>query len=306
MTEPGARDNSTAPQVFDRAVVRARRTRSDLSQFGFLHTHVAQEISDRLMAVERRFERALIMGERGGTFSSTEAGQQIPHAFSTDLAASGDVRLSFIADEEYLPIATSTLDLVVAPLTLHATNDLPGALVQIRYALKPDGFFVGTLFGGNTLHELRAVLNEAEIETTGGLSPRIAPFAEVRDAGHLLQRAGFALPVSDTDSLAVRYSSFFDLLRDLRGMGEANALTERRKVPLRRETLARAAEAYADRFSDSDGKLRATFELIYLSGWAPHESQQQPLRPGSAQTSLAEALGTKEQGAGDLTGKPTP
>lgn len=295
MTEPGPRNKSAAPQVFERQLVRARRARGQISDAAFLHDYVAHEMSDRLLAVERSFDRALALGARSGAFAATEAGKQIKDLFTSDLMTSPDHPVSFVADEEWLPVAEGALDLIVAPLTLHATNDLPGALVQIRRSLKPDGFFLGTLFGGETLKELRAAFSEAEIETTGGLSPRIAPFADVRDAGHLLQRAGFALPVADTDKVVVRYSSVFDLFRDLRNMGESNALTERRKVPLRRDTLARAAELYESKFTDKDGKLIATFELIYLGGWCPHESQQQPLRPGSAKARLADALQVKEQ-----------
>ncbi len=302
MTEPRSGDNSAAAlQVFDRSLVRQRRGRSDLANYGFLHKHIANEISDRLQAIERVFDNALVLGGRDGNFAQTVTGQSIGHVITTDLAPVAGHRISFVSDEEWLPIAPESFGLVVAGVTLHAVNDLPGALVQVRRALRPDGFFIGTLFGPGTLTELRTALGEAEIETTGGLSPRIAPFTEVRDGGTLLQRAGFALPVTDTDTLTVRYSNFFDLLRDLRGMGEANTLHERRRVPLRRDTLARTAEIYADRFADEDGKLRASFELIYLAGWAPHESQQQPLRPGSARVSLADALRTEELSAGEGT-----
>ncbi|MCL2428798.1 MAG: SAM-dependent methyltransferase, partial [Alphaproteobacteria bacterium] len=180
-----------------------------------------------------------------------------------------------------------------------AVNDLPGALAQIRRALKPDGLFLAALFGGDTLSELRHSFAVAESELDGGTSPRVAPFADVREMGALLQRAGFALPVTDVDRIIVRYSSPFRLLRDLRCMGAANPLVERRRVPLRRATLMRAMDVYAERFADPDGKLRASFDVVWLSGWSPHESQQQPLRPGSAKQRLADALGTREVSIGD-------
>ena len=207
------------------------------------------------------------------------------------------------ADEEALPFADASLDLVVSALALQAVNDLPGMLVQIRRALKPDGLFMAALFGGDTLSELRQSFAQAEAEIEGGASPRVAPFADVRAMGALLQRAGFALPVTDTERITVRYASPLSLLRDLRRMGATNALAERRRLPLRRTTLLRAMEIYGERFADPDGKVRATFEIVWVSGWAPDASQQQPLRPGSAKTRLADALGAVEVGAGE---KPVP
>jgi len=211
--------------------------------------------------------------------------------------------LDVAADEEALPFADSSLDLVVSGLALQAVNDLPGALLQIRRALRPDGLFLAALLGGDTLAELRQSFAAAESDLEGGASPRVAPFPDLRDMGALLQRAGFALPVVDADRVTVRYASPLNLLRDLRRMGAANPLVERRRVPLRRATLMRAMEVYAGRFADADGKVRATFEIIWLSGWAPHESQQRPLRPGSAAARLADALGTAEHSAG---AKPRP
>jgi SAM-dependent methyltransferase len=199
-----------------------------------------------------------------------------------------------VADEEALPFAEGSFDLVASALSLHWTNDLPGVLVQIRRALAPDGLLLAALVGGQSLNELRTALTSAEAELTGGASPRVAPFADVRDLGQLLQRAGFALPVTDLEPIIVRYSSMFALMRDLRAMGATNALTERSRVPLRRAVLMRAAEIYADRFADPDGRIRATFDIIWLSGWAPHESQQKPLAPGSARMRLADALNAKE------------
>jgi SAM-dependent methyltransferase len=204
-----------------------------------------------------------------------------------------------VADEEALPFRDGSLDLVVSALALQFVNDLPGTFVQIRRALKPDGLFLAALIGGDTLTELRQCFAAAEAEVEGGVSPHVAPFVDLRDLGALLQRAGFALPVTDVDRLVVRYGSPFALMEDLRRMGAANALLERRRVPLRRATLARMAEIYAERFADPDRRIRATFEILWLSGWAPHESQQKPLAPGSAQRRLADALGTREISAGE-------
>jgi hypothetical protein len=185
----------------------------------------------------------------------------------------------------------------VSLLALQSVNDLPGSLLQIRRVLKPDGLFLGCLLGGSTLTELRQAFTQAEAEIEGGASPRVAPFADVRELGSLLQRAGFALPVADSELVRVRYADPFALMRDLRAMGFSNALRDRRRTPLRRTTLLRAARLYGDRFADPDGRIPATFELVWLSGWAPHESQQKPLQPGSARIRLADALGVKERGA---------
>ena len=194
------------------------------------------------------------------------------------------------------------LDLVVSALALQFVNDLPGTLVQIRRALKPDGLFLAAMIGGESLIELREAFAQAESEMEGGVSPRVAPFADLRDLGALLQRAGFALPVTDIDRVTVRYATPLALMHDLRRMGAANALTERRRTPLRRATLRRLFEIYAERFADPDGRIRATFEIVWLSGWAPHESQQKPLQPGSAKTRLADALRTVEISTGEKAG----
>jgi SAM-dependent methyltransferase len=204
-----------------------------------------------------------------------------------------------VTDEERLPFRDASLDLVVSGLALQFVNDLPGALVQIRRALKPDGLFLAALAGGDTLVELRQAFAAAEAEIEGGASPRVAPFADVRAMGALLQRAGFALPVTDVDRVCVRYDSPVRLMHDLRRMGATNVLAERRRNGLRRATLARLVEGYAERFADPDGRVRASFDIIWLSGWAPHPSQQQPLRPGSARARLADALGTREWSAGE-------
>jgi SAM-dependent methyltransferase len=206
------------------------------------------------------------------------------------------------ADEEALPFRDGTLDLVVSGLALQFVNDLPGTLIQIRRALKPDGLLLAALAGGDTLTELRQAFAIAEAEVEHGISPRVVPFADLRDIGSLLQRAGFALPVTDVDRITARYASPLALMHDLRRMGATNPLIERSRHPLRRATLERITEVYRERFADSDGRIRATFEIVWLSGWAPHESQQQPLAPGSARRRLADALGTKELPAGEKAG----
>ena len=271
----------------------------------FLLRRAVDDLDDRLAAVLRPFALALDVGtptpaavERlRGTGRAATVLRLAPHA---EAAPAG---LTAVGDEEALPFAGERFDLVVSLLALHAANDLPGALIQIRRALKPDGLFIGCLLGGDTLTELRQAFAQAESELEGGASPRVAPFADLRDLGGLLQRAGFALPVTDVDPFRVRYADPFGLMRDLRAMGFANALGERRRTPLRRATLLAAAAAYAERFADPDGRVRATFELVWLSGWAPHESQQKPLQPGSAKARLADALGVPER---PLRGKPPP
>jgi SAM-dependent methyltransferase len=282
--------------IFDRKLLRTRQKRARALGFEtFLIDRVADELGERLGAVLRQFERAVDLG------TPSDAARRV-------LAASGKVTAvygadSVIADEEAIPFADGSLDLVVSALALQFVNDLPGTLIQIRRALKPDGFLLAALIGGDSLTELREAFTQAESEIEGGISPRVAPFADVRDLGALLQRASFALPVVDSDRLTVRYPSVFALMRDLRRMGATNVLTERRRVPLRRATLQRMTEIYAQRFADPDGRLRATFEVVWLSGWAPHESQQKPLKPGAAAQRLADALGAKEISTGEKAGR---
>jgi SAM-dependent methyltransferase len=290
----------TSPLVFDRPIVRRRLERAHVGGYaGFLLDHAGADLMDRLAPVLREFPLALDVGTPNDTAARLlrESGRAgyVARLAPTRAGAAGGV----VGDEEALPFAGERFDLAVSLLALQAVNDLPGALVQIRRALKPDGLFLGCLFGGATLTELRRAFTEAEAEIEGGVSPRVAPFADVRDLGGLLQRAGFALPVTDCDLLTVRYADPFALMRDLRAMGLTNALTARRRTPLRRTTLLRAMQIYAERFADADGRVRATFELIWLSGWAPHESQQKPMKPGSAKTRLADALGAIEYGAGE-------
>ena len=304
----------SGPVIFDRYLLRARRRRAAaLVPADFLLARVADDLAERLSSVLRRFDFAADLGTPG---------EHLRQA----LATSGKVRVLIAvdaladfslgprgkaaegaplvaADEEALPFREGSLDLVVSALALHLVNDLPGTLIQVRHALKPDGLFLAALLGGETLTELRQAFAEAETEMEGGVSPRVAPFPDLRDLGALLQRAGFALPVADTERLTVRYASVFSLMHELRRMGATNALIERRRVPLRRATLMRMAEIYARRFADPDGRLRATFEIVWLSGWAPDPSQQKPLQPGSAKMRLAEALGTREIPAGEKTGR---
>jgi len=290
---------TTHPLVFDRPLLRARRRRARaLGPVTFLLDRVAADLSDRLDAVLREFAVAVDLGTPGDAVRRALAAKRNIGALYGAAPLPGD-GVVVVADEEALPFREGSLDLVVSALALQFVNDLPGALVQIRRALKADGLFIAALAGGDTLTELRQAFAEAEAEVEGGVSPRVAPFADVREMGTLLQRAGFALPVTDVDRVTARYSSPFALMADLRRMGATNALAERRRTPLKRATLVRMAEIYAQRFSDADGRIRATFEIVWLSGWAPHESQQKPLRPGSATMRLADALGTREIGTGE-------
>src|SRR5215471_7911919 len=292
----------SAPRVFDRLLLRRRRRRAEkLGAATFLIDRVAADLAERLSAVLRRFTVAADLGSPAGAVRR-ELTALVDTLVAVDAAAE-DVRdhvgPKAVADEEALPFADASLDLVVSALALQSVNDLPGTLVQVRRALKPDGYFLAALLGGDTLTELRQSFAAAEAEIEGGVSPRVAPFVDARDAGALLQRAGFALPVADVDRITVRYASVFDLMVDLRRMGATNPLAERRRTPLRRATLMRMAQTYAARFSDADGRVRASFDIVWLAGWAPHPSQQQPLRPGSAQTRLADALGAREISTGE-------
>ncbi len=292
------------PVIFDRRLLRARRMRAAaLGPATFLLERAADELAERLSAVLRRFEIAADLGTPGGALRRRIA-DRVGTLIAVDALPDriADEAFAVAADEEALTFRDGSLDLVVSALALQFVNDLPGTLIQIRRALKPDGLLLAAMIGGESLSELRAAFAGAEAEIEGGASPRVAPFADLRDLGALLQRAGFALPVTDVDRLVVRYASPLALMHDLRRMGAANALIERRRVPLRRATLHRMLEIYAERFADADGRVRATFEIVWLSGWAPHESQQRPLAPGSAQTRLADALGTREIPAGEKAG----
>jgi len=295
------------PAIFDRLLLRERQRRARArGPATFLIDRVAAELAERLAAVLRTFDVAVDLGTptdalRRALASMAKIGTLIAAA---PAAAALDGQFPrVVADEEALPFADGALDLAVSALVLHWVNDLPGALVQIRRALKPDGLLLAAMLGGDTLTELREAFAAAESEIEGGISPRVAPFADLRELGSLMQRAGFALPVVDSDRLTVRYDSVFALMRDLRAMGATNVLTERRRAPLKRRTLLRMAAIYAERFVDTDGRVRATFEIAWLSGWSPHESQQKPLKPGSAARRLAGALGAKEIPAGEKTGR---
>ena len=286
--------------IFDRSLLRRRRRRAvALGPATFLLDRVAGDMADRLAAVLRRFDIAVDLGTPGDAVRTA-----LGKLESVGRVIAGDVEdsSSVVADEEALPFGDATLDLVVSALALQFVNDLPGVLIQIRRALKPDGLFLAALVGGETLTELRQSFAQAESDIEGGVSPRVAPFADLRDLGALLQRAGFALPVTDTDRVTVRYDTAFALMHDLRRMGATNALLARRRTPLRRATLLRMAEIYAERFADADGRVRATFEIVWLSGWAPHPGQQQPLKPGSAKARLADALGAREISTGEKAG----
>ena len=303
--------STTPTRLFDRALIEARRRRARrIGPATFLLDRVAEDFADRLATVLRRFERAVDLGTPTPAVRDALAGNgaigtmiAVARAFDgptvSPRVVADTMPLRVVADDEALPFADGSLDLVVSAFALQTVDDLPGALIQIRRALKPDGLLLAALLGGDTLTELRESFAVAESELTGGVSPRVAPFADLRDMGALLQRAGFALPVTDIDRVVVRYSSPLALMADLRRMGATNPLVERRRVPLRRDVLARLLEVYAERFGDPDGKVRASFDIVWLSGWAPHESQQQPLRPGSAKARLADALGTREISAGE-------
>ena len=265
-----------APQITDRTALIRNRRRAARAPALFLQEEAANEIKDRLELVNRRFTNpAVITG--------------FPEVWQ-DLLPNARI----VADEEALSLERGAHDLVIHALSLHWAADPVGQLVQARYALRPDGLFLGSLFGGQTLHELRTALAEAEVRLTGGLSPRILPMAEIRDLGGLLQRAGLALPVADSISLKVTYATPFALMHDLRAMGEGNALSARLRKPTRRAVLSEVARIYAEQHADADGRIPATFDMIFLSGWAPDDSQPKPLRPGSAQTRLADALGSTE------------
>jgi SAM-dependent methyltransferase len=289
--------------IFDRALVRRHRDRAAaLGDRGdFLLAESAARLADRIEDTTRTFDRALDLGCRHGLLARALAQSarvkslvqcDLSHAMARRARAGGGP--TFCADEEALPVAEGVLDLVLSNLALHWTNDLPGALVQIRRALKPDGLLLASVFGGDTLKELRACLIEAETRLMGGAGPRVSPFIDVRDAGALLQRAGFALPVVDADSIVVTYPDILRLMADLRAMGETNALRERTRAPSRRDLFALAGQIYAERFADARGRLVATFQIVTLTAWAPHASQPKALRPGSAAARLADALQGRE------------
>jgi len=271
---------SIAPVLFDRSLLIARQARAmRQGPATFLLDRVAEDMAERLSAVMRDFTHAADVWTPG-------EGLRLPDARIKSLTRIAPAD----APQEILQLAPQSLDLVLSALALQFVNDLPGVLAQIRRALRPDGLLLAAMIGGDTLTELRQSFAAAEAECEGGVSPRVAPFADLRDIGGLLQRAGLALPVTDVDRIVVRYANAFALMQDLRRMGASNVLIERRRTPSRRTTLVRMAEIYGERFSDSDGRIRATFDVVWLSGWAPHDSQQKPLKPGSATASLEAAV----------------
>jgi NADH dehydrogenase [ubiquinone] 1 alpha subcomplex assembly factor 5 len=291
--------NTVPPQarIFDRRLLRDRRGRAagELHAHDFLLTEIAERLADRLSDIARRFPLARDLGARDGILARTLRGrggiETLIQSDTSIVSARGlQAGQALVADEELLPFKEQCFDAVLSNLALHWVNDLPGALAQIRSCLRPDGLFLASLFGTGTLQELRTALMEAELAETGGASPRVSPFADLRDAAGLLQRAGFALPVADVDTVTVTYGDFFALLRDLRGMGETNLLIDRLKRPTRRTVFARAAAIYQERFADAQGRLPATFQILFLTGWAPDPSQQQPARRGSGNTSLKDVL----------------
>ena len=302
---------STPPRLFDRALHHRRleRAAAVFGQANFLKARAAADMVERLEAIVRSFPLAVDLGARDGSFAralaASDAAQRVGTLIEADFSRrmlSGRPGIFVQADEEALPFAAESVDLVVSSLALHWVNDLPGALIQIRRALRPDGLFIASVLGGSTLTELRQALLAAESELSDGAGLRVSPFADAFDAAGLLQRAGFALPVADVDRLTVRYSHPLKLMADLRAMGETNALNDRARQPLSRAVLARAAAIYAERFAEPDGKVRASFDIITMTGWAPHPDQQKALKPGSAKMRLADALGVKEQTTGEKAG----
>lgn len=292
-------DNTSEAGPFDQdlAIWRRNRAAGTFAAHDFLFREVASRLAERLDDIKRAFPLAVDLGARSGLLRPLLAGRAgiatlIEVEAAARLADTGS-GLSLIAAPDFLPLAPGSADLVLSNLALHGINDLPGALIQARRALRPDGLFLATLFGGETLRELRACLLDAELEVLGGVSPRVAPFLDVRDAGGLLQRAGLALPVADRETITVSYPDAFALMTELRGMGESNPLAARRRAFTPRGLMLRMAELYAERHGDADGRIPATFEILTLTGWAPAATQQQPLRPGSATASLADALDTQ-------------
>lgn len=285
------------PDLIDRRALALRRARAARDGEGpsFLRRRVADDLADRLAATLRTFPLALDLASPGDETADTlRAHRGVARVVR---AAASGLGATLVCDPESLPFAPESFDLAVSCLALQFANDLPGIFAQARRMLRPDGLLLTAIAGGDTLAELRQAFAMAEGEIEGGVSPRVLPFADIRSLGGLLQRAGFALPVTDVDRVTVRYGHPLALVADLRAWGATNVLTERRRAPLKRATLARMVEIYAERFSDPDGRVRATFEIVWLSGWAPHPDQQKPLRPGSAKARLAQALGVPERSA---------
>lgn len=284
--------------LFDQDLIAANRRRALKAgdpRAAFLLDIAAQEIADRLSVVERSFEKGVeLFGVTGAASAACLSTGKVGEMTRVELKDGGSPAGVKQAPLEELPLEPRSFNLIVSPLSLHLTNDTPGIFVQINRALVPDGLFLAAIPGAGTLQELREVLLATEAEMTGGASPRVIPFADVRDIGGLLQRAGFALPVVDMENYTVRYDTLFGLMKDLRAMGMANPLAGRSRKPLTRAFFLRAAELYAERYADPDGRIRATFSILYVSAWSPHESQRKPLKPGAARLSLADALKRQE------------
>mgnify|MGYP001806042449 CR=1 FL=1 len=292
---------NTAPRLFERSLVRQHRERaaSRFATFDFLFQEVAERLNERLDDIRRSFATVLDLGSHQGNLGRLLQNRPgVETLVSCDLAPALVAHapgLRLAADEEWLPFAEARFDLLVSNLSLHWVNDLPGALIQARRTLKADGFFLAALLGGNTLTELRQCLMEAEVAVCGGAAPRVSPFADLQDAGRLLQRAGFALPVADADTLTVTFRDLFHLMQELRAMGESTALVQRSRRPLPRTVFLEAARLYQRHFAEPDGRLPATFEILYLTGWAPHPDQPKPLAPGSATMTLAQGLESRRR-----------
>ena len=275
-------------QVFDKNITRRNRERSSkhLDKHGFLFDWAQKEIENRLSIVKREFKQCLQIGARAPRLSTHDV---------TLLDSTPSLNVDLVADEEFLPVAQRSQDLIISPLSLHSVNDLPGALIQIKNALKADGLFMAALLGGETLYQLREAMQQTELNCFGGMSARISPFADMQQMGALMQRAGFALPVVDSEKIQVSYENVTKLMHDLRYMGEANALVNRSQRPLTKNYLDKLNKYYETHFTGDDGRLEATFEVIFISGWSPHDSQQKPLRPGSAEKRLSDALQSEEE-----------
>lgn len=288
-------------QIFDHNLLKQKRQRSaaNFVQYDFLFSWAEDQLLDRLSLVNKDFENVLIIGDRiTSKLAQGLKAQQITHMNFANTHQKTDGQ-TICASPEFIPFADESFDLIISNLDLHSVNDLPGCLLQLKKALKPDGLVLASIFGGETLQQLRQSLMQTEMSLKGGVSPRVFPFADKQDMGALLQRAGYALPVVDSDILTVTYDTMFKLMVDIRGMGESNIIIERDKTNPGKEFFMKAAQYYHENYAEEDGRIPATFEIIFLHGWAPHESQQKPLQPGSAQNRLAEALGSKEQGTGE-------
>ena len=286
-------------RVFDRCQILKHRSRKlpHISKHPyFLMDWTMEQIMDRLSFIKKEFGVCAQIGCRGESLKNKIRGEKL--YFTTDIT-SNNYKPDILCDEEFLPFLPHSIDLVISSLNLHTVNDLPGCLLQIKNILKPDGLFMAAILGGETLKELRECLGETELEIYGGITPRVAPFTDKQQIGGLLQRAGFALPVVDSDIITVTYDSIFHLMRDLRMMGEGNAILERQRTFTKKSLFFRAGEIYSQKYASKDGRINASFEIIFMTGWSPHESQQKPLKPGSAQSRLSDILGTTEIGTGE-------